>query len=114
MRRHTLIGERIVGAAPAMAHVAKLIRGSHERYDGGGFPDGLAGEDIPLGSRIIAVCDAYDAMTSPRPYRDSLSSADATAELQGCAGTQFDPLVVDAFCAVWQRLHGPVDIASAS
>jgi PAS domain S-box-containing protein/diguanylate cyclase (GGDEF)-like protein len=114
MRRHTLVGERIVGAAPAMAHVAKLIRGSHERYAGGGYPDGLAGEDIPLGSRIIAVCDAYDAMTSSRPYRDSLSSADAMGELQRCAGTQFDPLVVDAFCAVWHELHGRVGIASAS
>ena len=114
MRRHTLIGERIVAAAPAMEHVAKLIRSSHERYEGGGYPDGLCGEDFPLGSRIIAVCDAYDAMTSSRPYRDGLSSADAVAELQRCAGTQFDPLVVDAFCAVWQRLHGPVGARSAS
>jgi HD-GYP domain-containing protein (c-di-GMP phosphodiesterase class II) len=114
MRRHTLIGERIVAAAPAMEHVAKLIRASHERYEGGGYPDGLGGEDIPLGSRIIAVCDAYDAMTSSRPYRHGLSSADAVAELQRCAGTQFDPLVVNAFCAVWQRLHEPVDVASAS
>jgi PAS domain S-box-containing protein/diguanylate cyclase (GGDEF)-like protein len=112
MRRHTLIGERIVGAAPAMEYVATLIRGSHERYDGRGYPDGLAGEDIPLGARIIAVCDAYDAMISPRPYRDKLSSADAVAELQACAGTQFDPLVVNAFCAVRQRLHGPVENVS--
>jgi PAS domain S-box-containing protein/diguanylate cyclase (GGDEF)-like protein len=111
MRRHTLIGERIVGAAPAMEYVAKLIRSSHERYDGGGYPDGLAGDDIALGSRIIAVCDAYDAMTSPRPYRDRLSPADALAEIRRCAGTQFDPLVVDAFCTVWQRLHEPIKSA---
>ena len=68
MRQHTLIGARIAQAAPSLAHAAELIRSTHERYDGDGYPDGLKGESIPLGSRIIAVCDAYGAMTSSRPY----------------------------------------------
>ena len=108
IRRHTLIGERIVAAAPALAHVAKLIRSSHERHDGCGYPDQIAGDDIPLGSRIIAVCDAYDAITSDRPYGEKLTPEAATAEIRRCAGTQFDPLVVAALCAVlaasdWDR-----------
>jgi PAS domain S-box-containing protein/diguanylate cyclase (GGDEF)-like protein len=108
IRRHTLIGERIVGAAPALAHVAKLIRSSHERHDGCGYPDRLAGDDIPLGARIIAVCDAYDAITSERPYGEKLTPEAAVEEIRRCAGTQFDPLVVEAFCAVraesdWER-----------
>ena len=98
MRRHTVIGERILGAAAALSSVAKLVRSSHERWDGDGYPDGLAGEEIPLGSRVIAVCDAYDAMTTDRPYRRALSSQDAIEELRNCAGTQFDPQVVDVFC----------------
>jgi two-component system cell cycle response regulator len=99
MRRHTLIGERILGVAPALADAAKLVRSSHEAYDGGGYPDGLRGEAIPLGARIIAICDAYDAMTSMRPYRAAMSSEVALAELHRCAGAQFDPAVVDAFTA---------------
>jgi diguanylate cyclase (GGDEF)-like protein len=98
VRQHTLIGERILGAAPALLPVAKLVRASHEHFDGSGYPDGLAGEAIPLGARIVAVCDAFDAMTTSRPYRDALSVEDALAEIRACAGTQFDPAVVDAFC----------------
>jgi diguanylate cyclase (GGDEF)-like protein len=98
VRQHTIIGERILSVAPAMLPVAALVRASHERFDGSGYPDGLAGEAIPLGARIIAVCDAFHAMTSPRPYRPALAVADALAELQACAGTQFDPRVVAAFC----------------
>jgi diguanylate cyclase (GGDEF)-like protein len=97
MRRHTLIGERIVSAAPALSEAARLVRASHERWDGDGYPDGLAGEEIPLGARIIAVSDAFDAMTSARPYRDVIEAAAALAELHRCAGTQFDPRVVNAF-----------------
>ena len=99
MRRHTLIGERIVAAAPALGPVAKLVRASHERWDGAGYPDATAGEDIPLGARIVAVCDAYDAMVSDRPYRRARSCAEAIAELRRCAGAQFDPAVVEAFVA---------------
>src|SRR3954454_23173705 len=99
MRRHTIIGERIVSAAPALARVAAIVRSSHERFDGAGYPDGLAGTAIPLASRIIFACDALDAMIADRPYRAGMSSGDALAELRRCAGTQFDPVVVDALCA---------------
>ena len=98
VRQHTIIGERILGAAPALLAVAKLVRASHEHWDGSGYPDGLAGEAIPAGARIVAVCDAFDAMTTSRPYRDAMSVEDALAELRACAGTQFDPTVVEAFC----------------
>jgi PAS domain S-box-containing protein/diguanylate cyclase (GGDEF)-like protein len=101
IRRHTLIGERIVAAAPALAHLAKLIRSSHERHDGTGYPDQLSGDDIPLASRIIAVCDAYDAITSDRPYGEKLTHEAALAEIRRCAGTQFDPVVVEAFSAAY-------------
>ena len=103
MRRHTLIGERIIAAAPALAHAAELVRWSHERHDGGGYPDGLAGEAIPLGASIIAVCDAFDAMTSTRPYRAAGTVAEGLAELRRCAGTQFHPDAVSALCAVIER-----------
>ena len=97
MRRHTLIGERIIAAAPSLAHTASLVRSSHERFDGAGYPDGLGGADIPFGSRIISLCDAYDAMIAPRPYRYPMNIPDALNELRACAGSQFDPDVVDAF-----------------
>jgi diguanylate cyclase (GGDEF)-like protein len=99
MRRHTLIGERILTAAPALAPVARLVRASHERWDGGGYPDGLAGEAIPLGARIVAVCDTFDAIVSDRSYRPRRTAAEALAELDRCAGTQFDPAIVAAFAA---------------
>jgi diguanylate cyclase (GGDEF)-like protein len=108
MRRHTVIGERILGGAPALANAAKLVRSSHERFDGRGYPDGLREDEIPLGSRIISVCDSYDAMTSNRPYRHAMSTDGALSELSGCAGTQFDPEVVDAFRTVLaERTHVP-------
>lgn len=98
IRRHTLIGERIINAAPALHNVAALVRSSHENYDGTGYPDRLKGREIPLGARIIAVCDAFDAMTTTRPYQTAMSEADAVAELRRCAGSQFDPEVVESFC----------------
>jgi HD-GYP domain-containing protein (c-di-GMP phosphodiesterase class II) len=97
MRRHTLIGERIIAAAPALSCAARLVRSSHEAFDGSGYPDGLAGVEIPLGARIIAVCDAFDAMISNRPYSPSKTTGQALAELRRCAGTQFDPAIVQAF-----------------
>jgi two-component system cell cycle response regulator len=111
MRRHPLIGERILLAAPALRPVARLVRSSHERWDGGGYPDGLRGDEIPLGARVVAVCDAFDAMTTERPYRELVTEADAIEELRRCAGTQFDPMVVEAFCRVIARerpTHGEV------
>jgi two-component system cell cycle response regulator len=103
MQRHTIVGERIMQAAPALAAAAPLVRSSHESFDGTGYPDGLARDDIPLGARIIVVCDAYDAMVSDRAYRRALSPADALEELRRCAGTQFDPEVVRAFIATLER-----------
>ncbi len=104
MHRHTLVGERILGVAPALRPIAKLVRSSHERWDGKGYPDRLRGEEIPIGSRIIGVCDAFGAMTQDRSYRASLTSKEAMAELRRCAGRQFDPLVVALFCEVLE--HG--------
>jgi HD-GYP domain-containing protein (c-di-GMP phosphodiesterase class II) len=97
IRRHTVIGERILGSAPTLAAVGKIVRSSHERYDGAGYPDGLAGAQIPLAARIVLVCDAYEAMTSHRSYRRGSSPQEAIAELRRYAGTQFDPEVVDQF-----------------
>ena len=97
MRQHTILGERILNAAAALRPVARIVRSSHERWDGTGYPDRLKGTEIPRGARIVAVCDAYDAMTSDRAYRRALSHATARDELRTMAGTQFDPEVVDAF-----------------
>jgi len=98
MRKHTIVGQRVLDAAPAMSPVADLVRSTHERWDGEGYPDRLAGKDIPLGSRMIFICDAYNAMTEGRPYRPPLSSEQALEELRQAAGTQFDPQLVSAFC----------------
>jgi diguanylate cyclase (GGDEF)-like protein len=99
VRRHPVIGERILGGAPALERVAGLVRSSHERWDGAGYPDRLAGEAIPLGARIVAVVDAFAAMTADRPYRPARSHTEALVELRDCAGSQFDPQVVEAFAA---------------
>ncbi len=93
---HTAEGERIIAAAPGLASVAGLVRSSAERYDGSGYPDGLAGEAIPLGARIIAVAVAFAALTAQRPYRPALSPSETLAELRRCSGSQFDPRVVEA------------------
>jgi len=98
MRNHPVIGERILSSAPAMTPVAKLVRATHERWDGTGYPDTLVAEEIPLGSRVIAVCDAFVAMTESRPWRTALSFEAAAEELRRCAGGQFDPALVAAFC----------------
>jgi two-component system cell cycle response regulator len=100
VRNHTVAGEKILSAAPALHAVAQLVRSSHERYDGAGYPDGLAGSEIPLGSRIIFVCDAFDAIIAERVYRGPRTVTEAIAEIRRCAGTQFDPVVVEAFCEV--------------
>jgi two-component system, cell cycle response regulator len=99
VKRHPVVGQRILASAPALVHIAELVRATHERFDGDGYPDGLAGTDIPLVARIVAVCDAFHAMTSGRPYRPAVTPEEALAELRRCAGTQFDPAVVAAFLA---------------
>ena len=99
VRQHTIVGERILRASPALRSVASVVRSSHEHWDGSGYPDGLAGEDIPLASRIVNACDAYYAMTSKRPYREALSPNDALNELMRLAGAQFDPNVVRVIVA---------------
>ena len=100
MREHPVIGERILRRTPELEPIAPMVRHEHERWDGGGYPDGLAGEEIPIGSRIILACDAYNAMITQRPYREPMSSEEAIAELEANAGTQFDPSVVEALLAV--------------
>jgi two-component system, cell cycle response regulator len=99
VRNHTLIGQRVLNAAPALQPVATLVRSTHERYDGRGYPDGLSGEQIPLPSRIVFACDAFHAMISSRPYAPGMSEIDARTELRRGAGSQFDPRVVDALLA---------------
>jgi diguanylate cyclase (GGDEF)-like protein/putative nucleotidyltransferase with HDIG domain len=95
MRGHPMIGERIVRSLPGLGPVARIIRHEHERWDGSGYPEGLKGEDIPIGARIVLACDAYHAMTSDRPYRAALAHADAIRELAEGAGSQFDPQVTE-------------------
>jgi diguanylate cyclase (GGDEF)-like protein len=103
MQRHTVIGERILAGASSLMAIAHVVRSSHERFDGKGYPDGLAGEAIPVAARIVFVCDAFDAMTSDRTYKSAISAESAIAELRACAGTQFDPAVVDAFVRAFER-----------
>jgi diguanylate cyclase (GGDEF)-like protein/putative nucleotidyltransferase with HDIG domain len=99
VERHTVVGERILSSVEFLRDVLPLVRHEHERFDGAGYPDGLGGEDIPLGSRIIFACDAYDAMTTERPYRDAMPAGEARRQLSEHAGTQFDPRVVGALLA---------------
>ncbi len=97
IKEHPGIGHRVVSRIPYLARAAPAVRHHHERFDGLGYPDGLAGEDIPVEARIVAVVDAYSAMLADRPYRQGCSADVACAELERCAGSQFDPAVVDVF-----------------
>ncbi|MBS1886442.1 MAG: diguanylate cyclase [Actinobacteria bacterium] len=110
IRRHPLIGERIIGSAAALVPVARLVRSVGERWDGGGYPDALAGEQIPLGSRVVAVCVAYAAMVSERPHSVGMRPARALEELRRGAGSQFDPHVVEAF----ERVAAERDLLTAA
>jgi len=108
MRRHTIDGEAMLAPVGGMMHeVGRIVRGSHEDWDGTGYPDGIAGEEIPLASRIVSAADAYSAMTTDRSYRRSLGHEKAIAELRRCAGTQFDPAVVAALVRVASRAAAP-------
>ncbi|HEX5900911.1 MAG TPA: diguanylate cyclase [Solirubrobacteraceae bacterium] len=108
MHQHTILGERILNAAPALRPVARIVRSTHERWDGTGYPDGLLGADIPAAARIVAVCDAYEAMTSDRAYRLAIGHEGACQELRDTAGTQFDPQVVDVFLSEIAKLAAPM------
>ena len=100
MRQHTILGERILSASNSLGPLGKIVRASHERWDGTGYPDGLKGEEIPLAARIVFVCDAYDAMIRERPYALARSSFEALRELREGAGTQFDPEIVETFAEI--------------
>jgi HD-GYP domain-containing protein (c-di-GMP phosphodiesterase class II) len=103
MRRHSELGYEILSGIDFLRGAAEIVWAHHERYDGNGYPRGLSGEEIPLGARLFEVVDAYDAMTSRRPYRQAMSREQACAEIARNAGTQFDPYVVDAFLAMNRR-----------
>ena len=106
MRTHTIEGARMCEAFGFGERIAGLVRATHERWDGRGYPDGLAGEEVPLAARIVFCADAFDAMTSARPYRSALPLRIAVAELRAGAGTQFDPDVAHRLAAVVERLEG--------
>ena len=108
---HSVIGQKILERKPVLLGLGALVRATHERWDGNGYPDRLKGPAIPLPSRIVAVCDAFDAMTHPRAYRSSVELDTAFEELRRGAGTQFDPGVIETFCSVFEdgidrRAHG--------
>ena len=101
MKTHTVEGQKMLDRVGGfLSSVGLVVRASHERFDGRGYPDGLAGEEIPLAARIVAVCDSFNAMTTTRSYRKALPVSHAVEELRRCSGTQFDPAVVVALLAV--------------
>jgi len=105
VKQHPVLGYIIIHRIPALKHLAPLVRSHHEWFNGRGYPDGVAGEAISLGARIIAVADAFDAMTNDRPYRRAYTAEASARELAACAGTQFDPEVVEAFLKVLETPH---------
>jgi putative nucleotidyltransferase with HDIG domain len=103
VRHHAIAGEALVSVVPGLSGVAQVVRSHHERYDGAGYPDGLAGDEIPLAARIVAAADAFVAMTESRPYEGPRGRREAVAELQRSSGSQFDPRVVDALVTVLEH-----------
>jgi len=106
MKKHPEIGYRILSTVNDMAEIAEYVLAHHERWDGGGYPRGLAGEAIPLQARIIAIADAYDAMTSDRTYRRAMTREAALREIVSCGGTQFDPRLTEVFARAWSTAEG--------
>jgi len=115
MRQHTVMGEQILAAAgPSLQRIGPLVRASHERWDGKGYPDGLAGEKIPLGARIITICDSFRAMMDDRAYKPAMSVSGAIEELRRCSGAQFDPHLVDVFCRLVEERTAPERLGSTA
>lgn len=106
IKEHSIFGSNIVSEIPEFVELVPLIQGHHERWDGSGYPDGLCADTIPLGARILSVADSYDAMTSDRAYRKSLKPNEAISELEHSSGTQFDPMIVNAFTSVLTKEIG--------
>ncbi|MBO7486112.1 MAG: HD-GYP domain-containing protein [Spirochaetaceae bacterium] len=104
IKQHPEIGARILRKSPAFAEIAEIVLHHHERFDGLGYPDGISGYNIPLGSRLIAVCDSIDAMMTTRSYRKAFSEQDCYEEIKRCSGTRYDPDVVDAVMTHWKEL----------
>ena len=110
IRTHTVEGQKMLERIGGfMRDIGRIVRASHERWDGCGYPDGLSGEAIPLESRIVAACDAFNAMTTTRSYRKAMGAPAAVAELLRCSGTQFDPQVVDALVRISTRVRQAAD-----
>ena len=112
MRTHPEVGERILQPIQSLQAILPIVRHHHERWDGSGYPDRLVGRAIPLGARIVAVCDAFRAMTEDRPYRASLGLAEALSELESCAGSQFDPDCVEALMRALDRRGGTAEVVA--
>lgn len=116
MKTHPAIGADILDAVPFLSHASDVARSHHERFDGTGYPNGLRGEEIPIGGRIFAIVDVFDALTTDRPYHQKLSFRDARAQIRSGAGGHFDPAVVEAFLAVsvetWQRISDTVGLST--
>jgi HD-GYP domain-containing protein (c-di-GMP phosphodiesterase class II) len=103
MKEHPVLGAELIERVPFLVDVAPIVRHHHEHFDGSGYPDGLAGSAIPMEARILAIIDAFDAMISSRPYRDALEPSEAVRRLKRGSGTQFDPIVVEAFIVLYDR-----------
>lgn len=101
IKEHPVIGNTIVQKVKVFEPICDIIRFHHERYDGKGYPDGLIGENIPIGARIVAIADSFDAMTTPRPYRHCLNHCQALEEIIRCSGSQFDPKLVAVFVKIF-------------
>lgn len=106
VKNHVQISRDIVSRIPNLSHIAHVVKHHHERHDGKGYPDGLSGEEIPLGARILAIADAFDAMTSVRPYRQAFKPKEALQEIRKCAGGQFDPELAHSFVRAYDRTYG--------
>ncbi len=106
VKNHANVSSQIVSRIPGLSHIVSMVKHHHERHDGSGYPDGLKGKDIPLGARIMAIADAFDAMTSSRPYKMAFKPKDALQEIKKCAGTQFDPELAGLFVRTYDKTYG--------